>query len=326
MLDYQLVTHNGEPGTLVVQLPEGPEFIHRGSDHFDAAVAVVRDDTLTDEAKVERLRAIARPISGLAAIDDSRVTVEGRRVMFDGEGVPTALTRKLLAIQSLGLDLTPWKRFMVRLFSNPNRAAQAELNEFLEAGNLPVTEDGCFLAYKRVQEDYTDCYSGTFDNSVGKVVQMEREDVDADRNRTCSRGLHFCSQDYLQNFYRGSGRIVIVKVDPADVVSIPIDYNFTKGRTWRYVVVGEVELDAEHMEAEWGVYEDRFVHSYDEPDPLDWEVEWADDESDEDDDWDEWSDEIDAPDYDPEPTESTLPPERQPGESWFGWIRRRRNS
>jgi hypothetical protein len=36
---------------------------------------------------------------------------------------------------------------------------------------------------------------------------------------------------------------VIVKINPADVVSIPADYNDAKGRTWRYVVVGEMTLE-----------------------------------------------------------------------------------
>jgi hypothetical protein len=33
---------------------------------------------------------------------------------------------------------------------------------------------------------------------------------------------------------------MLVKINPADVVSIPSDYNNAKGRTWKYEVVGEV--------------------------------------------------------------------------------------
>lgn len=32
---------------------------------------------------------------------------------------------------------------------------------------------------------------------------------------------------------------MILKINPADVVAIPSDYNNTKGRTWKYEVVGE---------------------------------------------------------------------------------------
>jgi hypothetical protein len=53
-----------------------------------------------------------------------------------------------------------------------------ELYGFLEKGNLPITNDGHFLAYKKVRKDYKDCHSGTMDNSIGQVVEMERNQVD----------------------------------------------------------------------------------------------------------------------------------------------------
>ena len=72
---------------------------------------------------------------------------------------------------------------------------------------------------------------------------MERNEVDDNRDRTCSTGLHFCSQDYLDHF--GGQRIMIVKINPADVVSIPSDYNDSKGRATGYEVVGELGVRAE---------------------------------------------------------------------------------
>jgi hypothetical protein len=41
----------------------------------------------------------------------------------------------------------------------------------------------------------------------------------------------------------GGDRTVIVKINPADVVSIPSDYNDAKGRACRYEVVGEVGVN-----------------------------------------------------------------------------------
>jgi hypothetical protein len=106
---------------------------------------------------------------------------------------------------------------------------------------LPITPDGHFLAYKKVKVDYKDCYSGTMDNSVGQVVEMERNRVDDDKDRTCSTGLHFCSREYLNHF--GGERVVIVKINPRDVVSIPADYNNTKGRACRYEVIDEIDKE-----------------------------------------------------------------------------------
>jgi hypothetical protein len=52
--------------------------------------------------------------------------------------------------------------------------------------------------------------------------------------------LHFCSQEYLPHFGGSDSRVVIVKINPRDVVSIPTDYNNAKGRACRYEVIGEV--------------------------------------------------------------------------------------
>jgi hypothetical protein len=86
------------------------------------------------------------------------------------------------------------------------------------------------------------------DNSVGQVVEMERNQVDDDQNRTCSTGLHFCSQEYLNHF--SGEHTMIVKINPADVVSIPNDYNDSKGRACRYEVIGELGVDPDQAFAE----------------------------------------------------------------------------
>jgi hypothetical protein len=145
-----------------------------------------------------------------------------------------------------GFDVAPLVEFMHNLMKNPSKRAVDELYGFLEKNSLPITPDGCFLAYKRVRGDYKDCYTGTMDNSVGKVVEMERNMVDDNRDNTCSTGLHFCSHSYLASF--GGERTVIVKVNPADVVSIPSDYNNAKGRACSYEVIGEIGNDGDQID------------------------------------------------------------------------------
>jgi hypothetical protein len=87
------------------------------------------------------------------------------------------------------------------------------------------------------------------DNSIGKIVEMERNEVDDNKDQTCSTGLHFCSQDYLPHFGNGyDSRVVILKINPADVVSIPSDYNNAKGRACKYEVVGEIGNDGDKID------------------------------------------------------------------------------
>ena len=140
-----------------------------------------------------------------------------------------------------GFPIEPMVNFMENLYANPSKRSVDELYNFLEKSQLPITPDGHFLAYKKVRDNYFDCHSGTMDNSVGKIVEMARNEVDDDKDRTCSAGLHFCSLDYLNHF--GGARIMIVKINPKDVVSIPSDYNDTKGRACRYEVIGELNAE-----------------------------------------------------------------------------------
>ena len=121
--------------------------------------------------------------------------------------------------------------------------SQKELYDFLEHEHLPITEDGHFLAYKAVRSDYKDKYRGVFDNSVGQICEMTRSKVDDDRGRGCSNGLHAGALNYVAGYgsVEANDKIVIVKINPADVVSVPSDCNFEKLRTCRYEVVGEYQ-------------------------------------------------------------------------------------
>lgn len=169
------------------------------------------------------------------------VSIKGDQLFWKNAPMHNSLSKRMIQMLTDGFPIQPMVAFMENLMSNPSKRAVDELYGFLEKNNLPITPDGHFLAYKKVRDDYLDVHSATMDNSVGNVLEMERNMVDDDANRTCSSGLHFCSQSYLNHF--GGERTVIVKINPADVVSIPTDYDFSKGRTCRYEVIGELGVD-----------------------------------------------------------------------------------
>jgi hypothetical protein len=161
---------------------------------------------------------------------------------IDGVAITEYVYNKILELKSLGIGYEPILNFMKNLSKNPNKKAASHLFQFLEKGNMPITPDGYFLAYKKVRGDYKDIYTGTMDNSVGAVVDMDRAECDEDENNTCSKGLHFCSKEYLSIYGElvCDAKVVVVKVNPKDVVSIPPDYNQTKGRACYYVVVDDI--------------------------------------------------------------------------------------
>ena len=218
----------------------------------------------------ETVQDIIEPKQVVLNFGKGNVSIEGDKIFWKGREMHNALTKRLVAMIQEDFPVEPLIAFMENLMENPSKRAVNELYGFLEKNTLPITSDGCFLAYKKVRQDYFDVHSGTVLNkpaaymtdedtaalaeAVGKnnevtvavedgvtVVSMERNLVDDDQNRTCSTGLHFCSQDYLRSF--GGERIVILKINPRDVVSIPNDYNDSKGRCARYEIVDEIDKD-----------------------------------------------------------------------------------
>lgn len=163
-------------------------------------------------------------------------------VTYKGEVMDNSITNRILDLMNANLPFEPMVKFLANLMQNPSKRAVDELYGFLEHGNLPITEDGHFLAFKNVRADYFDIHSGTKRNQVGDKPAMDRNMVDEDKSRTCSQGLHFCSEEYLPHFrHSDGGHTMIVKINPRDVVAIPADYNNTKGRTCTYEVVAEMQ-------------------------------------------------------------------------------------
>ncbi len=187
------------------------------------------------------VKSLINPVKAVINYSKGNVEIVDGEMFWKRMPFHNSLSNRMIQMLADGFEIDPMVNFMNNLMQNPSRQAVTELYGFLEKNSLPITPDGCFLAYKRVREDYKDCHTGTMDNSVGRVVEMERNMVDDNRNNTCSAGLHFCSHSYLASF--SGARTVIVKINPAAVVSIPSDYNDAKGRTCRYEVIGEVERD-----------------------------------------------------------------------------------
>lgn len=129
-------------------------------------------------------------------------------------------------------------KFLNMVMKSPDQRVIDDLYTWMEKYRMPVNEEGMVVAYKRVASDFTSFHDGKTENKVGTWVSIPRKDCDSNPNNDCSRGLHFCSFDYLKSFYGDKGVVVILHIDPADIVSFPKDYNGSKGRTCRYFVSG----------------------------------------------------------------------------------------
>lgn len=225
--------------SLTVSLAQRPYSIARGDKMFDEIVALIKGDG-TEQDILAVINKAANAVAAATQVTPN-ISIQNGVVLYKGAVVDNSLTERMLRMLDEGFDLVPMALFLENLMQNPSYTAVKELYPFLEKGNMPITPDGHFMAYKAVRGDFKDIHSGTFDNSVGRVCEMPRSSVDDNRDRTCSAGLHFCSFEYLPHFAHANGHVMLLKINPKDVVSIPADYNDTKGRCARYEVVGEYE-------------------------------------------------------------------------------------
>jgi hypothetical protein len=251
------------PDHLTVVFSDGQvETVYPSNPNYDEIITALNNK---DWDTVRRLADPADEIKRVLADNNvsEHVSIVGGIVYFDDNPMHNHLTDRMLSMLDEGIDIAPLALFLENLLQNPSYRAVNELYGFLESSNLPITEDGYFLAYKRIKSDWTDQYSGTIDHSIGSTPEMPRNEVDEDKNRTCSSGLHFCSREYLPHYgSSGGGRVVVVKINPRDVVSIPSDYNNAKGRCCRYEVINEIKLESsEFRSLPKATLEDTYRHS-----------------------------------------------------------------
>lgn len=207
--------------------------------HYADIIAALKAGAGEDEVAAILEKELTRITAAAHLTDD--IAIIGGELLFQGEVINNTLSDRILKMVDEGFVLTPMVNFLTNLMRNPSNRVTEQLYAFLEKGKNAITEDGHFLAYKAVRADFKDIHSGTFDNSVGQTVEIHRRKVDEDPHVTCSYGLHVCSFDYLPHFSHANGHVMICKVNPADVVAIPADYNNTKMRVCRYEVTGEYE-------------------------------------------------------------------------------------
>lgn len=183
-----------------------------------------------------------------AIISDSgdEITVisdSGNTVKVEPTGDP--LLEMIALLQKKGIldnNIEPVKPFLRNMLENPFIEATQEIYEYCKNMDFEITSDGCFLAYKKVREDLGSFHDhGQTKHVIGEYTEVEH--FDTNRRNYCSNGLHFCAKSYLYSYGNNEGTTIIVKINPKDVVSIPTDYNFAKGRCRRYLTVGILAKD-----------------------------------------------------------------------------------
>ena len=158
-----------------------------------------------------------------------------------------------------------WKsyvRFLDNLHQNVNEDIRKQLFRWMDyenkAGNdFGITEDGCIVGYKgcvgtvlQPMSQFTGNaivdgveVKGSIPNKVGSVIQMPRSAVEFDPSVGCSVGLHVGTRDYAVGW---APILLLVKVNPRDIVSVPYEVQSQKMRVCEYTVLEVTDASAEH--------------------------------------------------------------------------------
>lgn len=171
------------------------------------------------------------------------IHIEGGELYYGEMQLRSTLVDRILALMAEGDG--GFKRlinFLERLLNNPSKQSVEELWGFVSHLDVDIDDEGYIIGWKKVKSRngrLFDSYTGRVPNDVGNIVEMPRHMVNDNRDQTCSQGLHVGAWDYVKSF--SGDTILKVKVDPADVVSVPSDYNDMKMRAAKYIVIDTVD-------------------------------------------------------------------------------------
>lgn len=253
-------------GSLVLFFPgKAPKTVLSDHSNFNALVSALNEEVHDVEKLVEMssLETAVHRYMG-ASNADSHIAVANGEVLYRGRAVHNVVVDKILAFMSKGHNYQPLVNFLERLLKNPSKSSVDQLYSFLEHGSMPLTPEGHFLGYKGVGSDYWSHRGnrntvvlqgevnsrGNIKNKLGATIEVERNSVCDDPEKGCADGVHVGSFDYAKNWAGSDGRLLLVKVDPAQVVSVPNDCSHQKLRCCFYEVVDEITETPEPIKEE----------------------------------------------------------------------------
>ncbi len=242
-------------GTLTVIVDNGANILPVRNDHprWNELMELYKQCSFANGTVSGPTDKILELLSLKAVVEEysvGQLTVSKMGVLFRGRALHSIDVDRVMSFLRDGLPFQPIANYIVRKMANPSARAITEMYNFLEHKNMPLTPDGKIIAYKGVGHDFysvngnkeTVVIQGTVSsgghllNTVGSVIEVERSSVDDNYQHHCSFGLHAGSLTYAKGW---GPRVVLVEIDPADVVSIPDDCSCQKLRCCKYKVIGE---------------------------------------------------------------------------------------
>ena len=207
---------------------------------------------------------------------------------IDNEVLPSALSEVIVNLYKEGAPIDCFVNFWNKLKLNPSYKSVQRLYEFIEKNNITLLPDGDILLYrvvKRTEEanTFVDLYTGTMRQSIGETVSLPRNKVDDNNDNTCSAGLHVASWDYMKHYgnaYSGQDAVVNVSVNPANVVSIPYDYNCAKIRVCGFTILEENTQLTEIRQTYYSIIQEPIHYEFEDDEYYGGEFEYSEEDDD----------------------------------------------
>lgn len=246
-LQFNLVKRDGFSNITVVV--DGEIYV-ADSEHplFDEIVDGAVDG---DESVVDLFDSSKRAAEHLTPLSE-RVSVAGGHLFIDQTEVEDVFAEQVIRFLNDGVE-DGWPalvNFLEKVYSNTSEDVRENLSRWLKAEQFSILPNGNILGYRGLTRDYKSKHSGPgivngervngqLDNTVGNVVELDRNLVTHDPSVGCAPGLHVGTHAYAQGW--GSGGVVVsVEVDPRNVVSVPYESGDSKMRVTKYKVLDTV--------------------------------------------------------------------------------------
>lgn len=185
--------------------------------------------------------------------EDSLITKLAKTAVSNNRGLELLLKR-------LNNEVAPFISkqiiaFLYTMIEDNNETLYVDKNGYILAfkavatGNEYSEELGTYKPYKSYNAGTSSVNGVLIRNSSipqgdGDIVTMPEGFVEANPHVACSTGLHAGTLTYASGFKSHGGKLILVQINPKDIISIPYDSRSQKIRCSKYKVLGEVEEDS----------------------------------------------------------------------------------
>lgn len=254
MTNYKLSSDTKGESLILIYDDGDPVTVPGTHPRFQEILELLRSGEAEDEKVKELVNIMHAAGKKLSAITD-RISVAPYGVFFDGDILRSELAEIIgdMLDEGRGDDLAAVAKFLENAAANQSMSAIDDMYRWITNRDMVLTSEGTFLAYKGVMSQNGNIvsitrgtalvdgeeFTGNIPNPVGAVITMPRSAVTADSAVGCGPGLHAGTYSYARGFSRGP--MLLVEINPRDVVSVPSDCSFQKLRVSRYKVLEHIE-------------------------------------------------------------------------------------